>query len=230
MLDMRCDAISPCHPRLQRAPGSPAPTTPGHPRPRACGDGRHARLPTGSRCPAPARAVRAGLTAWHGAELSVEPHGSDPCAWCRGKAGREAAEWDRGFCIPSTQGAAVEEPGVVPQFTPFHPFSLPQKHLEGKDSPAAGSLFASVAHTSKETHPKGRGRLSVPMKSPSPNTNRAFWLANLPQAPVPSTPLPWLPSLLASCMPSAACWLTHGSQNNKATKKSRETNVIFCSN
>lgn len=222
MLDMRCDAISPCHPRLQRAPGSPAPTTLGHPRPRACGDGWHARLPTGSRCPAPARAVRAGLTAWHGAELSVEPHGSDPCAWCRGKTGREAAEWDRGFCIPSTQGAAVEEPRVVPQFTPFHPFSLPQKHLEGKFSPAAGSLFASVAHTSKETHPKGHGMLSVPMKSPSPNTTRAFWLVNLPQAPVPSTPLPWLPSLLILACLQQRAGLPTAAKTTKLPKKAEK--------
>lgn len=147
MLDTRCDAISPCQPRLQRAPGSPAPTTPGHPWPRACGDGRHTRLPMGSHCPAPAQAVRAGITAWHGTELSVELHGSDPCAWCRGKAGHEAADWDRGFCIPNTQGAAVEESRVVPQFTLFFPsrdqypsipFHSPKSTWRGRIRPLQG--------------------------------------------------------------------------------------------
>lgn len=68
-LTWRCDVTAPCPPRLQRAPGSPSLA-------------EHAQLPQGthspvraetagtsasmrSPCPAPARAVRAGIVAWY---------------------------------------------------------------------------------------------------------------------------------------------------------------------
>lgn len=80
-LTWRCDVTAPCPPRLQRAPGSPSLAEHAQPPQGTCSPVRAETAGTSvsmrSPCPAPARAVRAGIVAWyrHRAKLlPAAPH------------------------------------------------------------------------------------------------------------------------------------------------------------